>query len=211
MRLSAIAPLFLVTSVMFGSTIYDESVSGDLSNNWAAPTSLSFTPGSNEVLGSLVRPSSTSPGDRDYFSFTVPIGYQIQAINVLPGTVGGGSGVSFFGIDSGLSFLDPNTTPNATLAASLLGYTLYGASDVGSSILPRLAASNTSTPPAHGFTSLGPGTYSIWIQEGSVGTFSYGFDVVIATPEPATWLLCCAGLGVVVLATRRRQIRSRRQ
>ncbi len=208
MRLSVIAILFTVTSLTFGSTVYDESVSGDLSNNWAAPTLLSFAPGSNEVLGSLIRPSSTDPGDRDYFSFTVPAGYQIAAINVLDGTMGGGSGVSFFGIDSGSSFLDP-TTPNAPLAASLLGYTLYGANDVGTNILPRLAASNTSTPAAMGFSSLGPGDYSIWVQEGSVGTFPYGFDVVIATPEPATWAFCCAALGLIVIFKRRRQFGSR--
>jgi hypothetical protein len=199
MRLRAIVPLFVVTTFMFGDTLYNESVSGDLSNNWAAPTFLSFTSGSNQVLGTLVGPS-----DRDYFSFNVPVGYQIAAINVLPGTVGGGPGlVSFFGIDSGLSFLPPDTTANATLAASLLGYTLYGASNVGSSILPSLATSNTSSPPAQGFTSLGPGNYSIWLQEGATGTFPYGFNIVIATPEPATWLLCFAALAIVVPARRR--------
>ena len=150
------------------------------------------------------------PSDRDYFSFNVPVGYQVVAINVLAGTIGGGTGVSFFGIDSGLSFLDPTSTPNATLAASLLGYTLYGANNVGSSILPALASSKSSSPPAQGFNSLGPGNYSIWIQEGSTGTFPYGFDIVIAAPEPATWLLCFVGLAAIVLGTRRSNFRSPR-
>jgi hypothetical protein len=183
---------------MFGNTVYDESASGDLSNNWATPTFLSFTSGSNQVLGTLV-----GPGDKDYLSFNVPAGYQILAINVLAGTSGGGTGVSFIGIDSGLSFLDPSTTPNASLAASLLGYTLYGASDVGSSILPRLALSRNSSPAAQGFTSLGAGNYSIWIQETATGTFPYGFNIVIDTPEPATCVLAFAGLAVLVLAGRR--------
>ncbi len=120
---------------------------------------------------------------------------------------GGGTGVSFFGLGSGTSFLNPDTTPNATLAASLLGYTLYGAANVGTSILPALAASNGSTPAAQGFSTLGPGAYSIWIQEGSVGTFDYGFDVIVGTPEPSGWLLCFAGLAALILVRRTSGIR----
>jgi len=203
MRLFGILPLFAVSSLLYGNTVNNESVIGDLSNNWAAPTSLSFTLGSNQVLGSLVRLASTSPDDKDYFTFVVPAGAQILAINVLPGTVAGGAGgVSFFGIASGTSVLDPSTTPS-TLAASLLGYTLYGAADVGSSILGRLATSNTLTPAAQGFSGLGPGNYTIWIQEGATGTFNYGFDILIGTPEPASWFLGCAGLASLALLRQR--------
>ena len=204
MRLLGILPLFAVSSLLYGNTVNNESVIGDLSNNWAAPTSLSFTLGSNQVLGSLVRLASTSPDDKDYFTFVVPAGAQILAINVLPGTVAGGAGgVSFFGIASGTSVLDPSTTPN-TLAASLLGYTLYGAADIGSSILGRLATSNASTPAAQGFGVLGPGNYTIWIQEGATGTFNYGFDILIGTPEPASWFLSCVGLVSLALLRQRK-------
>jgi hypothetical protein len=200
-------PIFLWiagASLMSGSVIYDESMTGDLSNDWTAPKFLAFGPGSNQVLGSLVRVSSTTPDDKDYFTFTIPSGYHIDAINVLPGTVGGGSGVSFFGIASGTSVMDPSTTPNSTLAASLLGYTLYGSADVGSSILNRLANSNASNPAAQGFTTLGPGNYSIWIQEGFAGTYPYGFDFVVVTPEPGPWLLGLVSVAMMVVSKRRR-------
>lgn len=202
MRLPDIAPFFLVTGLMFGGTVYNDSVT-DLSNDWTNPTFLSFTTGSNVVMG------STGATDRDYFSFNVPAGNRILGINVLAGTMGGGTGVGFLAIGSGTSFLNP-TTSNATLAASLLGYTLYGASDVGANILPRLAVSNTSTPPAQGFTSLGSGNFSIWIQEGAQGTFPYAFDIVLATPEPAALPLACAGLGTILLLAMRRRQSSRR-
>ena len=35
------------------ATIYDEAVSGDLSNDKAAPTALTLTPGSNSVIGTV--------------------------------------------------------------------------------------------------------------------------------------------------------------
>jgi hypothetical protein len=205
-RLFAILPLFAASSLLFGDTITDESVIGDLSNDWAAPTSLSFTTGSNRVLGSLVRVSTTSPQDMDYFTFAVPTGNQVLAIDVLPGTSGGGGGaVSFFGIASGTSVISPSTTPNSALAAGLLGYTLYGSVDVGSNILGRLATSNTLSPAAQGFSVLGPGNYSIWIQETGPGTFNYGFDIVIgAVPEPATWFLSCAGFAAIALLAQRK-------
>jgi hypothetical protein len=206
MRLLVILPFFAASSLLFGNTITDESVVGDLSNNWNTPTSLSFTTGSNQVLGSVVRLSTTSPQDMDYFTFAVPAGNQVTAINVLAGTAAGGPGaVSFFGIASGTSVIDPSTTPNSAVAAGLLGYTLYGSGDIGASILNRLATSNTLSPAAQGFSVLGPGNYSIWIQEGTPGTFNYGFDVVIgAAPEPTTWFLSCAGLSAMVVLTRRR-------
>jgi hypothetical protein len=206
-RLFAILPLFAASSLLFGDTITDESVTGDLSNNWAAPTSLSFTTGSNQVLGSLVRVSPTSPQDMDYFTFAVPAGNQVLAIDVLTGTSAGGAGaVSFFGIASGTSVINPSTTPNSALAAGLLGYTLYGPADVSSNILNRLATSNTLSPAAQGFSVLGPGNYSVWIQEGTPGTFNYRFDIAIgAAPEPATWFLSCAGLAAIALLAQRKQ------
>jgi len=200
MRLLAILPFFAASSLLMASTIYTEG-GNDLSSDWTAPTPLAFTLGSNQVFGTIIGPS-----DRDYFTFTVPVGGQIAAINVLPGTTGGGTGVSFFGIASGTSVISPTTTPNSTLALGLLGYTLYGPGDIGNSILNRLAASNTATPAAQGFSSLGPGNYSIWVQEGATGTFNYGFDILIASPEPANWFLSCVGLAALAILSRRTKL-----
>lgn len=205
MKLSTTLLSILVPSLLVGSTTTNEtSFGGDFSSNWLAPTGLSFTTDSNQVFGTLIRTSTTTPDDKDYFTFTVPTGNQIIAINVLPGTIaGGGGGVSFIGIAAGSTVIDPNTTPNSALAAGLLGYTLYGAGDIGKSILPRMASSNSIVPAAQGFSVLGPGTYTIWIQEGATGTFPYGFDIVIGTPEPATVMLMAASLALIALSRRR--------
>src|SRR6267378_3778019 len=55
------------------ATIYDEAVSGDLSNNQAAPTALTLTPGSNSVIGTV---NGFDNGDgQDWVSFTIPTGF----------------------------------------------------------------------------------------------------------------------------------------
>src|SRR6476660_650750 len=54
--------------------IFDEAVSGDLSNNKAAPTALTLTPGSNSVIGTV---NGFPPGTdaQDWVSFTIPTGF----------------------------------------------------------------------------------------------------------------------------------------
>lgn len=203
---SALPLLFAAASLAYGATVHDESVNGDLSSSSSSPTILSFATGSNVVTGSLNRASSTVPQDRDYFTFTIPANNFLFAINVLAGTNGGGTGLSFMGLQGGSTVIDPSTTPNSTLAAALLGYTLYSSADIGGSILNRLATSNGSNPPAQGFSRLGPGTYSVWIQETATGGFNYSFDFVLATPEPSTWAMALAGAGLLAFARGRRKL-----
>jgi len=52
-----------------------------------------------------------------------------------------------------------------------------------------MAVPNTGSS---GFSALGTGTYSIWIQDFNAGTFTYGFDFALTpTPEPNS--LCAFG------------------
>src|SRR5438477_12997153 len=55
--------------------IFDEAVSGDLSNNKAAPTALTLTPGLNSVIGTVAGfpPEGTDP--QDWVSCTIPAGF----------------------------------------------------------------------------------------------------------------------------------------
>src|SRR5437016_13896890 len=55
--------------------IFDEAVSGDLSNNKAAPTALTLTPGLNSVIGTVAGcpPEGTDPPD--WVSFPIPVGF----------------------------------------------------------------------------------------------------------------------------------------
>ena len=53
--------------------------------------------------------------------------------------------------------------------------------------------------------SLGPGTYSVWVQEiSSGGAVPYAFDFVVSpVPEPTTWAMMLLGFGAIGFAARR--------
>ena len=56
--------------------IFDEAVSGDLSNNKAAPTALTLTPGLNSVSGTVAGfPEFGGTDPQDWVSFTIPTGF----------------------------------------------------------------------------------------------------------------------------------------
>ena len=185
-----------------GATIYDESVSGDLSNSGLTPTLLTVSLGSNELFGTTGKTNNII--DRDYFTFTVPPGLELTAITVLPGTETLGTlGASFIGIESG-----PQVTIStaATDATGLLGWYHYTTGDIGVDILPLMGTSGLGST---GFTApLPAGTYSFWVQEASAGTVAYGFDFTVAAPEPASWTMLLTGLATLVGKTARRAARS---
>ena len=193
--LSRILLTAVLSSGCFGATIYDESTLGDLSNSGLSPTFLDFSPGSNVVrgttgLGTIV--------DRDYFSFVVPQGDALTSLVELANTTVGAA-VSFIGIEQGNALTVPT---DAQTAAGLLGWTHYGAATTDTDLL---AAMSISSPGSSGFNgSLGPGTYSVWIQDGNIGTFSYGFDFRLeAVPEPGTLGMVLGGLALVAFKSRK--------
>jgi len=178
-------------------TVYNESISGDFSGSGFTLTNVIVSAGSNDIFGTTGRAASGVP-DVDYFTINVPSGLALRSIFVLPGTLGGGTGVSFIGIQAGNQVTVPT---NAVNAAGLLGYHLYGAAEINTDILPAIGtAGNSSTgfvPP------LGPGNYAFWIQEGATGIFPYGFGLLLAqVPEPAAFPMVI--LGLAALATMRR-------
>jgi hypothetical protein len=197
-----LASAFLYGSAAHGDTIYNESVSGDLSNSGLTPTLLTVLLGSNDVFGTTGKTGTVI--DRDYFTFTVPVGLELTAITVLPGTETLGTlGESFIGIESG-----PQVTVStaATDATGLLGWDHYGSADIGVNILPLMGTSGLGST---GFTGpLPSGTYSFWVQEASAGTVPYGLEFTVATPEPASWTMLLTGLAALAGKTARRAKRS---
>lgn len=171
------------------ATVYDEGVSGDLSNDRDAPTVIAMGAGSNDLLGATGYTGDLS--FRDYASFTIPDGHVLQSITVLPGTLPSVA-VSFIGIQAGpVVTVDPNLPD----PAPLLAWTHYSDLDIGSTIL------DAPMP-------LAAGTYSIWIQDFDFGEAAYAFRFeVAAVPEPATAVILGAGilaLGAVVRGRSRR-------
>lgn len=184
--------VFCSSAAAQASVIYDESVSGDLSNSGTAPTVLTVGLGSNQVFGTTGKTNNTI--DRDYFTFTVPAGEVLSAITVLPGTQTLGTlGESFIGMEAGPQ-VTIGTSP--TNASGLLGWLHYGIADIGVDILPLMGSAGDG---ATGFTApLPSGMYSFWVQEASAGTVHYGFDFTIATPEPGSQSTLLVGLGLLL-------------
>jgi len=129
----------------------------------------------------------------------VPNGLFIAAINMLNTSPLGN--VGFIGIEAGNQITLPT---NASTANGLLGWRHYVPADIGTNILPFMSIPANGSS---GFSTLGPGDYSLWIQDSSdssvTGPFHYGFDVVLA-PEPSTCAISLAALAGLVLVARRK-------
>src|SRR5947208_5627062 len=150
------------------ATIYDEAVSGDLSNDKGAPTALTLTPGSNSVIGTV---NGFAPGTdpQDWVSFTIPTGFVMTSY--INSKYDSTDPQGFTGFQFGSSF-----SGDEFVAISYAGYAHFGfaatnpdgtppVSTVGVNLLP-LMADPSFAPGTTGFTPpLAAGTY---ILEGSV-------------------------------------------
>jgi hypothetical protein len=200
----AIAAAIAAGSPALAAVSYDETASGDLSNSRSTPTIVSFGLGDNIVSGASGQANSVI--DRDYFTFTLAAGQQLNAIEVLTGTTSIGPGtLSFIGIQSGTQM---TVDPASFSATGLLGWTHYGPGDIGTDILGEMgigAGATGFTPP------LGSGSYTVWVQEANVGTANYRFNFLVGSvPEPSTWAMMLAGFGLIGIAMRRRGVQNSR-
>lgn len=190
------ALLGLVGSVQAAD--WNEAVNGDLSGNGLAPTVFSVAAGGNAIRGTTGRAFAGGPVDTDYFTFTVPAGHELSELTVLAGTLALGDG-SFIGFMSGSTFTVPPTTQTA---AGLVGWTLFGESNIGDDLLGFMSTPNFGST---GFSPpLPAGSYSFWIQETSVGVSTYALSLVVtAVPEPSTTLFMLGGLALLAASRKR--------
>jgi hypothetical protein len=188
----------------FASVLWNESVSGDLSNNQAAPNTFTLAPGTNSVIGSV------GTGDtQDWVSVTVPAGDALTGYVLASFSSPGGDQQGFTGFQVGSSFVG-----SAFTASSYAGYAHYGPgatnpstplSNVGTDLLPTMAQNGPgqAAAGATGFTQpIGPGNYTFLIQQLG-GPTNYQFDFnVTAVPEPAS--LCLMGIAGTFALGRRK-------
>src|ERR1700733_1808019 len=117
----------------FASVLWNESVSGDLSNNQAAPNAFILAPGTNSVIGSV------GTGDtQDWVSVTVPAGDTLSSYVLASYSAPGGDQQGFTGFQVGSSFVG-----SAFTAGSYAGYAHFGP-----------GATNPSTPLSNVGTDL---------------------------------------------------------
>ena len=218
LKRSILASILLTALVwpILASADFIEPADGELSGNFLSPTPVALVPnGSTRVSGTVAGRGMGESTDLDYFTVTVPVGQVLKALNVLPGTVGGGATGGFIALFSGATAVNPATA----VSGDSLGYYLYRASDAISNINILDDMANFNFPImgnpnlSQGFTPpLFAGQYTFWIQEGANGPFPYNFELVLSVPAPSTILLFgLAGLAMSLRRYRREDKVSRRK
>jgi hypothetical protein len=188
-----IVSFFLISASARATTLYDESISGDLSNSQSAPTALNLSVGTNSIDGTV-----GGTDQQDWVALSVPAGKQLTSIFLASYSSADAQG--FMGMQAGSAFVGSTTT-----AGNYLGYVHYGtgatnngpATNLIGSDLMSLMANPSVAAGAKGFSPpLGAGTYTFLIQQLGATTTNYGFDFVVV-PEPgiisvltmSSWLL----------------------
>jgi hypothetical protein len=189
-RWIAVLSILLTHSAGAAVFAYDESILGDLSDDYLIPHV--FTPGT----GTSTLTGSVADGDRDLFTIDIAAGLQLTSLFL----------VSYTTTDpdrpDNITYL--LAQPGATLAAApsnedpypggAIGYVGFGKWAEGRELLRFL----TAGPPFDYATTLGPGSYAFWINEtGPVSGYQFRFQVA-AVPEPSIPMLAAvAGLLLV--------------
>jgi len=190
--LRALVSALVCAGVMTGAqaaTAWDEAASGDLANLGTSPTLVSLGLGSNTLTGTTGR-DGAGVVDRDYFTFTLADGWQLDSLMLLPGTtILGPSSLGFVAVQAGSQMTVDPTGGDPT---NLLGWWHYSENDIDTDILPLIGLGGG----AIGFAGpLPAGSYTFWVQETATGTVAYNFDFnVTAVPEPSIALMLMAGL-----------------
>lgn len=157
--------------------LWDEAISGDLSDDYTTPTLLTTVLGDNRVVGSL----RGTDLDLDLFTLTVSAGHELRAIRLVDYTTANPTNVGFMGMQPGSNLSNPpsNSFPDP------IGYVLYGTWAIGQDILPTVVGGQ----PFNGINPLPADQYAVWLNEtGASSRYQWSFEVA-AIPEPGVLVM----------------------
>lgn len=168
--------------------IWDENIQGDLTDDRFNPEFLSLSAGSNVLIG------NTGFSDRDYFRFSLAPGQALTSVFLRDYV--SVDDISFLAVQEGTFITEDPLNANV---GNLLGWTFFGAPEVGVDLLPLMGSNWGSIGFAPPLT--GP-NYAWWLQQtGDATSYVLEFNVV---PEPST-LLVTAGLALGLRRRAKRQ------
>lgn len=197
----ALCPLLLAFPAAAEVFLHIEQVNGDFSDDRFNPTPLVLpTDDGGVVLGRLegIQPDDTF--DIDYYSITIPAGFQLTQI-VLQDYLSQDF-AAFLGIQPGPIF--PND-PATVQPQDLLGWIHFGPGEIGTNMLPMMGQNGYGGGGMPGFTTPLTGTYTLWVQQNGEFTEYNALFLVEPIPAPAGGGLVVMGL----LAVGRRPVRAR--
>ena len=164
--------------------LWNEHVQGDLSDNRLQPNQFALPSGSSHLNGFMAGEVG-GVVDLDYYSITVPQGFELSQIILESYT--SQDPVAFLAIQPGPIF--PND-PGSVTPGELMGWIHLGAQHVGLDILPIMGSQGMGfTPP------LAAGTYTFWAQQlGAPTDYLLEFVVVPAPAGAVAGLLMLGGI-----------------
>ncbi|MDQ3186270.1 MAG: FxDxF family PEP-CTERM protein [Pseudomonadota bacterium] len=200
----AVCGLALLLPGMASAAIaYDETASGDfaaanLESSGISPGTFAgvMTAGVHTITGTFGN-SDAAGRDTDVFSFEIPAGQQLTAIDLTFTTVSGNANRgAYFGIQGGLEI----GTGSATVGSNLSNALVAESGDILSrfALGPEFGGTGLTAP-------LDAGNYTMFLSE-TAAVVDYRMDLnVSAVPEPETYAMLLAGLGLIGATARRKK------
>jgi hypothetical protein len=167
-----------------------------------------FLPGVNQVTGQV---TAIGPGGsnftNDVFAFEIPAGAQLNSITLTSFSTSSGGGMFMMLDDSAVFEFQPEEINDDFFLPDLsliLGGTVVGGADVGTDVLDNLQLAASFGNGSFFTTPLGPGSYSVYLQEtAAFSNYSLAFNVT-TIPEPSAWIAVAAITSAAVLIRRRK-------
>ena len=157
---------------------YDESVSGDLSDDANAPTLIS----TSETTITVACTTDREGEDRDIFTIEVPAGFELTGILLDYYKSNYPKNLGFIGFSSGAIL---NADPMNPFADGLLGWKMSDESNVGDDLFLSMG----QAPASIGYEDpLPSGFYTFWVQEISDSSDDWMISLVLSPVE-----ISCAG------------------